>query len=166
MLTSVYTNKGFWISRYEIGDSTATQNNKTRTSNSGTSGVAVSKENQIPYNFVTCSQAQKLASGMSDGTNKTGSLLFGIQWDLTCKFLEENSELTYDDIATDSTNWGNYSESSIKITKGKYNTTPNSSDSKWQDVTVGEKNNTIFLTTGASKDTRKMNIYDLSLIHI
>mgnify|MGYP000181627209 CR=1 FL=1 len=162
MLTSVYTNKGFWISRYEIGDSTATQNNKTRTSNSGTSGVAVSKENQIPYNFVTCSQAQKLASGMSDGTNKTGSLLFGIQWDLTCKFLEENSELTYDDIATDSTNWGNYSESSIKITKGKYNTTPNSSDSKWQDVTVGEKNNTIFLTTGASKDTRKMNIYDFA----
>ena len=162
MLTSVYTNKGFWISRYEIGDSTATQNNTTRTSNSGTSGVAVSKENQIPYNFVTCSQAQKLASGMSDGTNKTGSLLFGIQWDLTCKFLEENSELTYDDIATDSTNWGNYSESSIKITKGKYNTTPNSSDSKWQDVTVGEKNNTIFLTTGASKDTRKMNIYDFA----
>lgn len=162
MLTSVYTNKGFWISRYEIGDSTATQNNKTRTSNSGTSGVAVSKENQIPYNFVTCSQAQKLASGMSDGTNKTGSLLFGIQWDLTCKFLEEYSELTYADIATDSTNWGNYSESSIKITKGKYNTTPNSSDSKWQDVTVGEKNNTIFLTTGASKDTRKMNIYDFA----
>ena len=162
MLTSVYTNKGFWISRYEIGDSTATQNNTTRTSNSGTSGVAVSKENQIPYNFVTCSQAQKLASGMSDGTNKTGSLLFGIQWDLTCKFLEEYSELTYADIATDSTNWGNYSESSIKITKGKYNTTPNSSDSKWQDVTVGEKNNTIFLTTGASKDTRKMNIYDFA----
>ena len=162
MLTSVYTNKGFWISRYEIGDSTATKNNTTRTSNSGTSGVAVSKENQIPYNFVTCSQAQKLASGMSDGTNKTGSLLFGIQWDLTCKFLEEHSELTYADIATDSTNWGNYSESSIKITKGKYNTTPNSSDSKWQDVTVGEKNNTIFLTTGASKDTRKMNIYDFA----
>ena len=162
MLTSVYTNKGFWISRYEIGDSTATKNNTTRTSNSGTSGVAVSKENQIPYNFVTCSQAQKLASGMSDGTNKTGSLLFGIQWDLTCKFLEEYSELTYADIATDSTNWGNYSESSIKITKGKYNTTPNSSDSKWQDVTVGEKNNTIFLTTGASKDTRKMNIYDFA----
>lgn len=162
MLSSVYTNKGFWISRYEIGDGTATKNNTTRTSNSGTSGVAVSKENQIPYNFVTCSQAQKLASGMSDGTNKTGSLLFGIQWDLTCKFLEEYSELTYADIATDSTNWGNYSESSIKITKGKYNTTPNSSDSKWQDVTVGEKNNTIFLTTGASKDTRKMNIYDFA----
>ena len=162
MLTSVYTNKGFWISRYEIGDSTATQNNKTRTSNSGTSGVAVSKENQIPYNFVTCSQAQKLASGMSDGTNKTGSLLFGIQWDLTCKFLEENSELTYDDIATDSTSWGNYSNSSIKLTKGKYNTDPNSSDSKWIDITSNKKDVAMLLTTGASEQTKIMNIYDFA----
>lgn len=162
MLTSVYTNKGFWISRYEIGDSTATQNNTTRTSNSGTSGVAVSKENQIPYNFVTCSQAQKLASGMSDGTNKTGSLLFGIQWDLTCKFLEENSELTYADIATDSTNWGNYSNSSIKITKGKYNTDPNSSDSKWIDITSNKKDVAMLLTTGASEQTKIMNIYDFA----
>lgn len=162
MLTSVYTNKGFWISRYEIGDSTATQNNKTRTSDSGTSGVAVSKENQIPYNFVTCSQAQKLASGMSDGTNKTGSLLFGIQWDLTCKFLEENSELTYDDIATDSTSWGNYSNSSIKLTKGKYNTDPNSSDSKWIDITSNKKDVAMLLTTGASEQTKIMNIYDFA----
>lgn len=162
MLSSVYTNKGFWISRYEIGDGTATQNNTTRTSNSGTSGVAVSKENQIPYNFVTCSQAQKLASGMSDGTNKTGSLLFGIQWDLTCKFLEENSELTYDDIATDSTSWGNYSNSSIKLTKGKYNTDPNSSDSKWIDITSNKKDVAMLLTTGASEQTKIMNIYDFA----
>ena len=162
MLSSVYTNKGFWISRYEIGDGTATQNTTTRTSNSGTSGVAVSKPNQIPYNFVTCSQAQKLASGMSDGTNKTGSLLFGIQWDLTCKFLEENSELTYADIATDSTNWGNYSNSSIKLTNGKYNASPNLSDSKWIDITSGKKSNSILLTTGASEQSRKMNIYDLA----
>ena len=162
MLSSVYTNKGFWISRYEIGDGTATQNTTTRTSNSGTSGVAVSKPNQIPYNFVTCSQAQKLASGMSDGTNKTGSLLFGIQWDLTCKFLEENSELTYADIATDSTNWGNYSNSSIKITKGKYNTDPNSSDSKWIDITSNKKDVAMLLTTGASEQTKIMNIYDFA----
>lgn len=162
MLSSVYTNKGFWISRYEIGDGTATQNNTTRTSNSGTSGVAVSKENQIPYNFVTCSQAQKLASGMSDGTNKTGSLLFGIQWDLTCKFLEENSELTYDDIATDSTSCGNYSNSSIKLTKGKYNTDPNSSDSKWIDITSNKKDVAMLLTTGASEQTKIMNIYDFA----
>ena len=172
MLSSVYTNKGFWISRYEIGDGTATQNNTTRTSNSGTSGVAVSKENQIPYNFVTCSQAQKLASGMSDGTNKTGSLLFGIQWDLTCKFLEEYSELTYADIATDSKTWGNYSNSSLKLIRGKYNTV--FAGDKWIDYKVDTDNyvinsNTLnndsyaqLLTTGASEQTRKLNIYDFA----
>ena len=107
MLSSVYTNKGFWISRYEIGDSTATLKNETRTANSGVNGEAVSKPNQIPYNYITCSQAQNLAKGISADSNKTSSLLFGIQWDLTCKFLEQNSDLTKADIKTDSTNWGN-----------------------------------------------------------
>lgn len=162
MLTSVYTNKGFWISRYEIGDSTATQNNTTRTSNSGTSGKAVSQANMIPYNYVTCSDSQTLASKMSPDSSKTSSLLFGIQWDLTCKFLEENSELTYDDIATDSTSWGNYSNSSIKLTKGKYNTDPNSSDSKWIDITSNKKDVAMLLTTGASEQTKIMNIYDFA----
>ena len=50
MLSSVYTNKGFWISRYEIGDSTATLKNETRTANSGVNGEAVS---QIKYHTIT-----------------------------------------------------------------------------------------------------------------
>lgn len=172
MLTSVYTNKGFWISRYEIGDSTATQNNTTRTSNSGTSGKAVSQANMIPYNYVTCSDSQTLASKMSPDSSKTSSLLFGIQWDLTCKFLEENSELTYDDIATDSKTWGNYSNSSLKLIRGKYNTV--FAGNKWIDYKVDTDNyvinsNTLnndsyaqLLTTGASEQTRKLNIYDFA----
>lgn len=173
MLSSVYTNKGFWISRYEIGDSTATESNTARTSSSGTSGKAVSQANQIPYNFVTCSEAQTLASGMSTNSDKTSSLLFGIQWDLTCKFLEENSDLTYDDIATDSTSWGNHKNSSIKLIRGKYNalkTSPNVwtvfSTDKTNYVTSSVTNNDInyyqLLTTGASDDIRIMNIYDFA----
>ena len=162
MLSSVYTNSGFWISRYEIGDGTATESNTTRTSNSRTTGKAVSKPNQIPYNYVTCSESQTLASKMSPDSNKTSSLLFGIQWDLTCKFLEEYSELTYADIATDSTSWGNYENSTIKLTRGKYNTSPSTSNSKWTDITSNSKYTTMFLTTGASKQTNKLNIYDFS----
>lgn len=172
MLSSVYTNKGFWISRYEIGDGTATQNNTTRTSNSGTSGKAVSQANMIPYNYVTCSDSQTLASKMSPDSSKTSSLLFGIQWDLTCKFLEENSELTHDDIATDSKTWGNYSNSSLKLIRGKYNTV--FAGNKWIDYKVDTDNyvinsNTLnndsyaqLLTTGASEQTRKLNIYDFA----
>lgn len=174
MLSSIYTNNGFWISRYEIGDSTATESNTTRTSNSGTSGKAVSKPNQIPYNFVTCSQAQTLANGMSTDSSRTSSLLFGIQWDLVCKFLEENSNLIYEDIATDSSKWGNYSNSSLNLNRGKYNINPNSISSVWTQFTTDTTNYVIssqtldnkdygqLLTTGASEDTRKLNIYDLS----
>lgn len=174
MLSSVYTNEGFWISRYEIGDSTATINSTTRTSNSGVTGVAVSKANQIPYNFVTCSQAQKLASEMSDGTNKTGSLLFGIQWDLTCKFFETNSDLTKTDIKSDSTSWGNYRNISLKLYRGKYNISPDSSTSVWtaygtnttnyvmSSQTSNNENYYQLLTTGASNQTKILNIYDFA----
>lgn len=174
MLSSVYTNNGFWISRYEIGDSTATKNNTTRTSNSGTSGKAVSQQNQIPYNYVTCSEAQTLASGMSTDSNKTSSLLFGIQWDLVCKFLEENSNLTYDDIATDSTSWGNYANSGLTLVRGKYNINPTSSTSSWTLFTTDTTNYVVssktssdikyfqLLTTGTSEQTRRLNIYDFA----
>lgn len=162
MLSSVYNNMGFWISRYEIGDETATNNNySARTDTSGTKGKTVSKRSMIPYNWVTCEEAQNLASKMSPNSNQTSSLLFGIQWDLTCKFLEENSELTYANIATDSTNWGNYSNSSIKLTKGKYNTSK-FSDNEWLEIIPSVKTSTMLLTTGASEGTRKMNIYDFA----
>lgn len=162
MLSSVYNNTGFWISRYEIGDETATNNNySARTDTSGTKGKTVSKRSMIPYNWVTCEEAQNLASKMSPNSNQTSSLLFGIQWDLTCKFLEENSELTYANIATDSTNWGNYSNSSIKLTKGKYNTSK-FSDNEWLEIIPSVKTSTMLLTTGASEETRKMNIYDFA----
>lgn len=162
MLSSVYNNMGFWISRYEIGDETATNNNySARTDTSGTKGKTVSKRSMIPYNWVTCEEAQNLASKMSPNSNQTSSLLFGIQWDLTCKFLEENSELTYANIATDSTNWGNYSNSSIKLTKGKYNTSK-FSDNEWLEIIQSVKTSTMLLTTGASEETRKMNIYDFA----
>lgn len=167
MLSSVYINGGFWISRYEIGDETATNNNyEVRTANSGTAGKAVSKSNQVPYNYVTCSQAQSLASNMSTDINKTSSLLFGIQWDLVCKFLQEKGNLSIAEIkggdSVGSTNWGNYNNSSIMLNRGKYNASPDSLDSQWLDVTPGIKNGRMLLTTGASENAKKMNIYDFA----
>ena len=173
MLKSVYENNGFWISRYEIGDKESTENNKTRTSSFGITNTPVSKSNQIPYNFVTCSQAQSLASQMKTA-NKTTSLLFGIQRDLVCKFLEESTDLKTDDISLNSSSWGNYSDSSLLLYKGKYNINPGSSTSTWKEYTVNTENYVInkqtssnesfgqLLTTGASKMTNKMNIYDFA----
>ena len=179
MLSSIYTNGGFWISRYEIGDSTATNNQYTpRTINSEINGLAVSKQNQIPYNWVTCAQAQTLANGMSTDSNKTSSLLFGIQWDLTCKFLQEKGGLSLFEIKSGddvgSINWGNYTNSSIKLSRGRYNIKPWNSTSEWKSYNINTENYVSnlqtsenekylqLLTTGASENTKKMNIYDLA----
>ncbi len=179
MLSSVYTNGGFWISRYEIGDSTATASNTTRTNSSGTTGIAVSKADQIPYNYVTCSQAQAVASGMSTDTKKTSSLLFGIQWDLVCKYLEvnENWDTTTNTASyylnTKSTSWGNYKDSSLTLNRGKY-LVGGSDSNTWTAYNVDTANYVTnsqtssnesyyqLLTTGASEQTNKMNICDFA----
>ena len=171
MLQSIKTNGGFWISRYEAGiegtntDETINEIPNVRYEHSditNSSPKAVSQANRIPYNYVYCSEAQTLASAMSTDSSKTSSLLFGIQWDLTCKFLETKTNLITSDIKTNSANWGNYKNSSIKLTRGKYNLSPNSSDSKWINVTKSSKSAQMLLTTGTSEDTKKMNIYDFA----
>ena len=177
MLTSVYDNGGFWIGRYEAGNATATASNTTivgtRTDEYIKANLAVIKADQIPYNYVTCKQAQILSKSLATG-GKTSSLMFGIQWDLTCKFLEEKTSLTMTDIKTDSTKWGNYCNISLTLSRGKYNTSPGSSSSIWTlfstDITNYVTNkqtnsNTSYyqlLTTGTSEDTNKMNIYDFA----
>ena len=99
--------------------------------------------------------------------------MFGIQWDLTCKFLEVKTSLITADIKTNSKSWGNYKNSSITLSKGKYNTKPSDSASVWtlfstDTIYVTNKKTNIntsyyqLLTTGASEDTNKMNIYDFA----
>ena len=116
MLSSVYTNGGFWIARYEAGiEGTNTDSKKDEIDSirykhsdiTKDSPKAVSQADRIPYNYVYCSEAQTLASAMSTDSNKTSSLLFGIQWDLTCKFIETKAKLPAKNIKTDSTIWGN-----------------------------------------------------------
>jgi len=168
MLSSVYTNGGFWISRYEIGDATATANNATRVDGQGKTGKAVSKAGQIPYNWVTCSQAQELASGMTpDETKYTSSLLFGIQWDLVCKYLEVNvnwdttSRTAISYLNSDSSSWGNYSSNAnIILSRGKYNPTLDVSGTWTQYTNTAISKNLI--TTGAYENANKMNIYDFA----
>lgn len=176
MLQSIKTNGGFWISRYEAGiegTNTDTTNNEipnVRYSHSDItkdSPKAVSQVDRIPYNFVTCSEAQTLASAMSTDSNKTSSLLFGIQWDLTCKFIETKTNITTVDIKTDSTSWGNYKNSSIKLTRGRYNVSSGNSSTVWKKFNVNtdnyvtnlqtssDVNYTQLLTTGASEQTKK-----------
>ena len=176
MLQSIKTNGGFWISRYEAGikgSDTDTGISLARTDSSSritdetisTVPEAVSKANMIPYNYVYCSEAQALAKKMSTDTSKTSSLLFGIQWDLVCKFLQEKGGLSVTEIkggndTTGSTNWGNYSN--ITVTLIKTGAKQLLSGTWTASTTDKPANSGILLTTGASEKTNKMNIYDFA----
>ena len=133
MLKSVYTNGGFWIGRYE-GSSGATS-----------SDAPLSQPNKATQTL-TCSNAQIAAAKVATtdtgntGTNTyTSSLMFGVQWDLVCKFLEGSTEwpAEYEAswyIKTDSSSWGNYAPDSDYHKK----------------------------LTGSSTDYRRMNIFDFA----
>ena len=161
MLRSVYKNGGFWIGRYEVGIEDNFRNYQDDTQNEHPiTEIPVIKANAYPYTYLRCSQAQTLSKQLSIG-EKTSSLIFGIQWDLTCKFLEK-SGLTTSEINSDSSKWGNHSNAPIMLSLVKFNTNPSSLNSRWLDITQGQKNGEMILTTGASEDAKKMNIYDFA----
>ena len=164
MLKSVYTYGGFWIGRYEAGiEGSIDDVAKARTSHStitiGASPKAISQKDAIPYNYIYCTEAQALAKEMAPNSSYISSLMFGIQWDLVCKFLEVKGGLATLDINSDSSAWGNYSNAELTITseKAKQQGTP------WTVITEKKPvNKNILLTTGASEGINKMNIYDFA----
>ena len=160
MLKSVYQNGGFYIGKYETGIE-----NEPKTSGSSSTApteTPVIKQNAYPYNYVTCSQAQTLASNMESG-NYTSSLMFGVQWDLVLKYLETKGTAQAD-LKTNSTNWGNYYNNPWNITNtdskyGIYNNGMN-----WTSGAYGKKDSdkSVLLSTGASETFSKQGIYDLA----
>ncbi len=101
MLKSVYTNGGFWIGRYEAS------------AGASSSDAPLSQSGKTAQTL-TCSNAQiAVAKVATSDTGMTSSLMFGLQWDLVCKFLEgssewQNREDAISKIKDDSTKWGVY----------------------------------------------------------
>ena len=185
MLKSVYTNGGFWLGRYEAG----LEGDTPRISSTAISASdkAVVKQNKIPYNFVTRDEAQELATRMNYN-GCTSSLIFGIQWDLTLKYIEEKTvelaeEANKDTVRADikskltsnSTTIGNYYNSEFTLNRGKFATYNDLSDWKSynseekqtlvtgsQKQAQGSNSNAILLTTGATDATNLQNIYDIA----
>ena len=187
MLKSVYENGGFWVGRYEAGIET---NRTSNTIDLATAPVPLSKPGTVdapvyPYTYITCSQAQTLASKLSTG-NYTSSLMFGVQWDLVMKHIEVKEvangtaiDTIQSAIRNNSTSWGNYRNASFVINRGKY-AKNGALSSAWNDyntalaycvtyedgvskkVSTSSSGNSILLTTGSSDACKKMNIYDLA----
>ena len=70
MLASVYSNGGFWIGRYEAGIETA-RNSKADNGRNINDIVPISKQDKYPIIFVTCSEAQTIASKAGTGNVKS-----------------------------------------------------------------------------------------------
>ncbi len=184
MLKSIYQKGGFWIGRYEAGiegkikseaAETEATPRMTHSNITDNSPKAVSQPNKYLYNYVTIFEAQELASKMNIGGELTSSLMFGVQWNLVCKFLA--TRLGDEAVKTNSSSWGNYADVSFTIDRGEYLANPESEmNSTWQAITVNmtdyvteqikqgsngsEKG--VLLTTGASDRNCQLNIYDFA----
>lgn len=172
MIKSIYINAGFYIGRYEVGtiDDDITDDILQR--------KAQIKRDLYPYNYVTCYEAQKISSSLTVSSEKTASLMFGINYDLVLKFLENNcKEIGNDNIErrnylkTQSSNIGNYSDSTFYITNrnAQYIIVKqvtgnidgwNSISHNYLKQNSGEENK-VLLSTGASDRNKLLNIYDL-----
>ena len=175
MLESVYTNGGFYIGRYEAG--VATIRNKSTEGVDGTNCTTtsipaslkpLSQADKYPLNWITCSQAQTIATRAESGT-RTSSLMFGLQWDLVIKYLETKGFTT---LKSNSTNYGNYYNSSYSITTDTdvehsedYGETYKKVENETLDHTSSKSR---LLTTGADTDSGStakfdmQNIYDIA----
>ena len=157
MLKSIYQNGGFYVGKYETGIEGTPKTSASSTT--APTELPVIKQNAYPYNLITCSQAQTLASSMESG-DYTSSLMFGVQWDLILKYLETKGT-AQEDLKINSTNWGNYYNNLWNITNvdSKYY-----SNSKWTSGAYGQKSSKsrILLSTGASETFSKQGIYNLA----
>ena len=157
MLKSVYKNGGFYVGRYETGIE-----GSYRTSAGIATQTPVIKANAYPYNYVTRTQAQTLASNMASG-DRTSSLMFGVQWDLMLVFIRNKANVTDSTLTSDSKTIGNYNNNlwNITNTSSKYSTDYGAS---WTTGAYGEKTAEadVLLTTGADTSFGKMNIYDIA----
>ena len=147
--TSVTTYKGFYIGRYEAGDKESTGTTKAtfRTSSSDTSNSVTIKADQVPYNYVTRTQAISLAEGFKtqQGYKAKTKLVSSYAWDTTIAFIEK----TVNNYGSSSSQ-GNYSNTSV--------TYKDITDESKPEKTKAE-NSSLLVATGQT--TPVCNIYDM-----
>ena len=145
-IKSIKEHGGFYIGRYETG---------------GLSGTAVVRKMETDINnqtWYTMYEKTKELSGKND--NAITSMIWGSLWDETLQWLYESgaktsdgTQLTYELIASDSTKWGNYANSTFSFITGE--TTPDETATK-------EPWDPFIIPTGSAEYTKVNNIYDLA----
>ena len=166
---SIYKYGGFYIGRYEAGSTTE------RTDSSSQTASFVVQQDKYPYNYIDWGRSMSavsrgavyLCNNLYSKTNTnygaTSMLCSGASWDSMLDFIKDSSHSV-----TDSTTWGNYSNSeTYTINRGKYAefNASNYTLGNFQDVVneyPKEKDKSILLTTGATERNCSRNIYDVA----
>ena len=86
--TSVTTNGGYYIGRYEAGDSSATQE-RTGSSGTSTEGTLVCKKGQYVYNWILQKDASAKCQEMYTGKSFTSDLVNSYAWDTAIEFIQQ-----------------------------------------------------------------------------
>ena len=137
MIESVATYGGFYIGRYEAGDLSKNQ------------PVVVKMNEDIhSVNWYNMYKRSKRVSGGNE--NVATNMIWGIQFDETLKWLIDTGNKTNEEIAKDSTSWGNYSNATFE-----YTNTSGGTSTKKLFYTVG-------IPAGSTEYTKANNIYDLA----
>lgn len=137
MVASVEKYGGFYIGRYETGNI----NQETPVVQKGNTDINY----QTWYNMY-----KRCKNIRGANTNVVTGMIWGNQWDRTLMWLIETGSKTKEQIADDSTSWGNY-----------YNATFEYVNSSGSMTTKNEKSSTR-IPTGSSDYTKANNIYDLA----
>ena len=133
MIESIAKYKGFYIGRYEL--STEEKNGVT---------VGIEQKDKVSQTNTNWYELYKYSKNIAGSENMQTRMIWGCQWDVTCKWLaEHNYNINI------SSAWGNYSD---------YNTANNYVEgSEKYEAGAGEKQN-----TGSSENWKANNIYDLA----
>ena len=122
MIESITKYKGFYIGRYELS---------TKTENGETIGIEQKDKKSQETSWY---ELYKYSKNIAGSENMQTRMIWGCQWDVTCKWLINSGAKTEEEVLTNSSSWGNYYEAG-----------------------AGKKQN-----TGSSENWKANNIYDLA----
>jgi len=138
MIESITKYKGFYIGRYEL--STKTENGVK---------VGIEQKDKASQTNTNWYELYKYSKNIAGSENMQTRMVWGCQWDVTCKWLINSGAKTEEEVLTNSSSWGNYSD---------YNTKNNYTEGNEKyEAGAGEKQK-----TGSSENWKANNIYDLA----
>ena len=143
MIYSVEKYGGFYIGRYETGDLSKEQ-------------VVVQKGNTDIESQTWYAMYEKCKTLSDNNNNIETGMIWGNQWDRTlmwlmeCNAKDETTGKSKEEVISDSTSWGNYSNATFQYTNSSGGTSTKNSGSG------------VRIPTGSTEYTNANNIYDLA----